>query len=135
MSDGFSALRAVPTIGTRYHELEEMGGTTALGVLAIKNNLECFLHLLSMHEGSEDALNQQDIYGNTPLHYWALRGFQACGVVGYLQEMGGDFGACNFAGESVSKVMETRSVTCKEPGVPIGARYSAERMDIAVVCV
>ena len=128
-------LRALPTIGTRFHELEEMGGTTALGILAIKNNFDAFLALLSMHSDSIKALSFTDIYGNTPLHYFALRGFEACGILGYLEERGGDPTARNLANEDMRQVLQSRRITCKEPNCDLGACFCASRLDISVVSV
>ena len=128
-------LRALPTIGTRFYELEEMGGTTALGILAIKNNFDALLNLLSMHSNFIEALSFTDIYGNTPMHYFALRGVEACGILGYLEERGGDPTVCNFANEDVRQVLQSRRITCKEPNCDLGACFCASRLDISVVSV
>jgi hypothetical protein len=128
-------LRALPTFGTRFYELEEMGGTTALGILAIKNNIEAFRALLFIHTDTIKALRFKDIYGNTPMHYLALRGVDACGVLGYMQELGGDLTARNLAGEDVRQVLHSRKITCKEPSCDIGACFCASRLDISVVRV
>lgn len=122
-------------MGTRFHELEEMGGTTALGILAIKNNLEAFTSLLKMCDDPKISLNLSDLYGNTPLHYWALRGAEASGVLGYLEELGGNPRARNLAGDEVWQVARDRKITCKEPNVDVGACFCASRLLISVVRV
>ena len=129
-----SDLRTLETFGPQFHELEQMGATMALGILAIKNNSTAFLHLLQMHEDTAHALNKQDLYGNTPLHYWALRE-TAFDILQHLQELGGNCAACNFAGESVACVVATRKVTCKEPNLNVGARFCATNMTIEIVSV
>ena len=129
-------LKALPTIGARFYELEEMGGTTALGILAIKNNLEAFLALLYMRTDTVNVLlNTGDIYGNTPMHYWALRGVEAYSVLKYLEEHGADLKALNFANEDVCQVLGSQRITCKEPSCDMGACFCASRLDISVVRV
>ena len=110
-----------------------MGGTTALGLLAIKNLHIPFMHLLSMSVDAMRSLNARDLYGNTPMHYWALRGERARGILSQLEELGGDVWSANLAGETPRSVAATGGVTCKEPGVGMGARFCARRQVITVV--
>ena len=49
-----------------------MGGTTALGLLAIKNNIGTFMELVRLSDNREWVLlNTPDLYGNIPLLYFA----------------------------------------------------------------
>ena len=109
-----------------------MGGTTALGLLAIKNLHFHFMHLLSMSVDAMRSLNTRDLYGNTPLHYWALRR-GASGILSHLEELGGDISCANLAGDTPRSVADSGGITCKEPGVGIGARFCSVRQTITVV--
>ena len=53
------------------------------------------MHLLSMSVDAMHSLNMRDLYGNTPMHYWALRGEAASGILSQLEELGGDFSCVN----------------------------------------
>ena len=110
-----------------------MGGTTAFGLLAIKNLHTHFMHLLSMSVDAKRSLNMRDLYGNTPMHYWALRGEGARGILSQLEEFGGDILGANLAGETPGCVAATGGITCKEPGVGIGAHSCSLRQMITVV--
>lgn len=125
-------LNRVETIGAQFVELEKMAGTTVLGLLAIKNNISAFLHILSFNKNIPDALNAQDLYGNTPMHYFALRGKENCGLLAHLREMG----ACilaNRAHQSPQAVQVSRRIVCCEGGVAFGASYCAIRQVVSVV--
>ena len=118
----------------QYAELERMAGTTILGLLAIKNNISAFLHMLSFNKDIPDALNAQDLYGNTPLHYFALRGSENSGLLAHLHEMG----ACiltNRARQSPQAVQISRRIVCCEDGDKFGASYCAVRQVVSVVAV
>ncbi len=136
MNDEFAVLRRRhATHGEQYYELEEMGGTTALGLLAIKNNIGTFMELMQLSDNHDRVLlNTPDLYGNTPLHYFALRGANVSrGVLAMLEERGGDCHARNHAGESVFDVLKCRRITCKEPYIMLGAQFCAVRLAITVV--
>jgi ankyrin repeat protein len=125
-------LNRVETIGVQYVELERMAGTTILGLLAIKNNVSAFLHMLSFNNNIPDALNAQDLYGNTPLHYFALRGKENCALSAHLREMG----ACiltNRAHQSPHAVQVSRHIVCCEDGNKFGASYCAIRQVVTIV--
>ena len=125
-------LNRVETIGAQFVELEKMAGTTILGLLSIKNNTSAFLHVLSFNKNIPDALNAQDLYGNTPSHYFALRGKETCGLLAYLREMG----ACilaNRAHQTPQAVQVSRHIVCCEDGDAFGASYCAIRQVVSVV--
>ena len=128
-------LNRVETIGVQYVELERMAGTTILGLLAIKNNVSAFLHMLSFNNNIPDALNAQDLYGNTPLHYFALRGEEKSALIAHLREMG----ACiltNRAQQSPHTVQVSRRIVCRDAGNEFGASYCAIRRVVSIVpCV
>ena len=90
-----------------------MGGTTALGLLAIKNLHIPFMHLLSMSVDAMHLLNMRDLYGNTPMHCWALRGEAASGILSQLEELGGDFSCVNLARETPRCVAGSGGVMLK----------------------
>ena len=110
-----------------------MFGTTALGLLAIKNNVIAFMHLLTLADDPPRALNTKDLYGNTPLHYFALRGEGAAAVCACLEEVGADPRATNHAGETPGVVVRSRSITCKQPHLAFGACFCATRLVVNVV--
>ena len=125
-------LNHVETIGVQYVELERMSGTTIWGLLAINNNVSAFLHLLSFNNNIPDALNAQDLYGNTPLHYFALRGKENYALSAHLREMG----ACiltNRAHQSPHIVQVSRCIMCCEDGNKFGASYCAIRQVVSIV--
>ena len=128
-----TGIRRLATYGTSFTELERMGGTTALGLLAIKNLHIQFMHLLSMSVDAVRSLNTRDLYGNTPMHYWALRGQEAYGILSQLEELGGDVYCPNMAGETPRSVVASGGITCKEPNVRMGARFCSLRKMITVV--
>lgn len=125
-------LNRVATIGVQFVELERMAGTTVLGLLAIKNNVSAFLHILSFSKNIPEALNAQDLYGNTPLHYFALRGRETCALVAHLSEMG----ACilsNYARQSPLAIQLSCRIVCCEENKRVGASYCAIRQVVSVV--
>ena len=112
-----------------------MGGTSALGLIAIKNNPMAFMHMLGMsREADATLINQKDVYGNSCMHYWALRGVTNAGLLGMLEERGGMMRECNRAGQSVLDVLRERRLTCMDPSSRFGAEYCAVRRLITVVC-
>lgn len=128
-------LNRVKTIGVQYVELERMAGTTILGLLAIKNNVSAFLHVLSFNQNIPDALNAQDLYGNTPLHYFALRGKENCALSAQLREMGASI-LTNRAQQSPHTVQVSRRIVCCAGGNEFGASYCAIRQVVSIVsCV
>ena len=118
------------TIGNRFVELEYMAGTTALGLLAIKNNITAFIHLLTLSDDTKRELSVQDMYGNTPLHYFALRGGA---VFSYLEELGADGNMVNNGQQSAHAVLRSRRIVCKERPNEVGACYCASRCVVSVV--
>lgn len=110
-----------------------MAGTTALGLLAIKNNIAAFMHLLALADDPLLALNAKDLYGNTPLHYFALRGEGAAAVCAHLEEVGADRRGANHAGETPCVVLRSRCITCKQQHLALGARFCATRLVVNVV--
>lgn len=127
-----SFLSHVPTVGVHFRELEHMAGTTALGFLAIRNNITTFMHLLSLYENPRRALNVEDIYGNTPLHYFALRGNSAGATIAYLEEMGADRGYRNHANDTPSSVLASRKLSCRERDQSVGAFFCSARLLVSV---
>lgn len=129
-----TALTLLPTNGDRFYELEEMGGTSGLGLIAIKNLFAAFMHILHMSKEADATLiNCRDVYGNSCMHYWALRGATHAGFLGMLEERGGMMRLCNRAGQSVLDVFERRRVTCMDPCSRFGAEYCAVSGHITVV--
>lgn len=125
-------LSRLETIGVQYAELERMAGKTMLGLLAIKNNVSAFMQALSFLDNVQDALNTQDLYGNTPSHYFALRGDEKCAFIAHLSEMG----ACmtlNYARQSPQVIQSSRCIVCCEQGEPFGASYCAVRQVVTVI--
>ena len=125
-------LKHVPTMGASFAELEVMAGTTALGLLAIKNNVSAFMYLLSMYDHAARALNAKDLYGNTPQHYFALRGDDRRPLLAHLAEMGADLAVVNHANEAPCVVLSYRKVSCREKGERVGASFCAVRMLISM---
>ena len=131
--DKFHILHQLPTIGDRFEDLELMGGISALGLLAIKNNMEAFMHLLDLSLNSKMLLQQTDLYGNTVLHYIALRGISKLGVIAQLEEIGADARIGNAVGELPIDVIKTQRITCKEPQQSFAAQFCVQRMITSVV--
>jgi hypothetical protein len=125
-------LKRVPTMGISFVELEVMAGTTALGLLAIKNNISAFMYLLSMYEHTASALNATDLYGNTSQHYFALRGDERRPLLAHMAEMGADLAAVNNADEEPCVVLADRKVSCREKGERVGASFCAVRLLISM---
>ena len=117
----------VETCGVAFADLETMAGTTVLGLLAIKNNVPAFLRMLSLYKDKADALNAPDIYGNTPAHYFALRGVERCGMLAHIREMGART-VQNCARQSPEDVLASRRIVCCEPGQAVGASFCADRL-------
>lgn len=118
--------------------------TTALHIVAMRNNVPVlFLFLKEAHAltptSTDDAafakcaesLNHQDLYGNTPLHYLAIRlaFVEEAAVVQMRMEtmrgLGANFEIANKAGESVYDVMRSGMVTCSSAPERGGVRYHA----------
>lgn len=124
-------MKHVSTVGVSFVELEHMAGTTALGLLAIKNNFTAFVHLMSLYSDPVHALNVQDLYGNTPLHYFALRGDSARAICSKIEEMGAK-PYTNYADETPRTVLDTRTLSCREQDFPIGACFCSRRLIVSV---
>jgi hypothetical protein len=125
-------LKSVGTVGVEFTELETMAGTTVLGLLAIKNNISFFLHVLSLSDDIFTALNSPDFYGNTPLHYFALRGAENCGVLAHLSEMGA-YSVENFAMQTPEHVSRSRQILCLELNQPVAVSFCAVHQVVSVV--
>ena len=116
------------TIGKPFAELEYMAGTTALGLLAIT----AFVHLLMLSDDAKREISVQDMYGNTPLHYFALRGGA---VFSYLEELGADGYLIINNGEQSARAVLCNShrIVCKEHPHAVGACFCASRCVVSVV--
>ena len=119
--------RSVLTVGVPFTALEASGGLTILGLLAIKNNqvmfCSIFKHMLCIPEYSDDitpallaktrdALQAKDVYGNTPMHYWAARGQERKEVMDCLLRFGGCLRIQNNAGQSGFDIIGDKKLKC-----------------------
>lgn len=146
VSENISKIKeAIQTIGTVYEPLEEMKGTTFMGMIAIKNDTSTFIRFLirlcnipennqdmspAILESTTNILNAPDLYGNTPMHYFAARGDEH--KEKFPLFMG--FGAClcirNNAGESVLDVLHTNTITLIEDGDEMGIMFDTVSAEI-----
>lgn len=146
MADFLRKVRAgVKPIGRFLPLLEcHASHTTVLHIVAMRNNVPAlFLFLKEAHAltptSTDDAtfarcaesLNHQDLYGNTPLHYLALRSAfpeEATVLQMRMETMrgfGADFQIGNKAGETVYDVLASGTLTCSSDPERGGVRYHA----------
>ena len=122
-----SMRRSVSTVGVPFTALEASGGLTILGLLAIKNDQETFTsifkHMLRIPKYYKDitpaliadtaqALRAKDVYGNTPMHYWAARGQERKNMMECLLRYGGCLRIQNNAGQSGFDIIGDKKLKC-----------------------
>ena len=134
MQDEFlvNARRSIGHIGVSFEKLESFVTDTALlHIVAMKNNMPVLFYLLkSAHNVTResvdddtiarcaDTLNFKDGYGNTVMHYMALRnGFldesdEMRRCMHILRGFGADLKITNNAKESVHDVLRSCAITC-----------------------
>ena len=126
--------RTVATIGVPFTALEASGGLTIFGMLAIKNDASTFSSYMKrlMHIPDDDmdltpeieaatkeTLNSKDVYGNTPMHYWAAREDQK-EILTCLLQFGGCLRIHNNAGQRGIDIMREKKLKCIANTDPIG---------------
>lgn len=136
------------TIGLTYTDLEKMGGTTVMGTLAIKNNMSMFLAFMQRFchipeqdkeltpeilTASGNLLSNKDLYGNTPMHYWAARGEEHKDKIPLLLAFGGCLCIENNAGERAVDILRTRKMTLIADGDALGVSYDTEVAKIVAI--
>ena len=127
-----NARRSIGHIGVSFEKLEFFATDTALlHIVAMKNNMPVLFYLLkSAHNVTResvdddtiarcaDTLNFKDGYGNTVMHYMALRnGFldeadEMRRCMHILRGFGADLKITNNAKESVHDVLRSCAITC-----------------------
>lgn len=147
MEDFFSNVsKSVPAVGRRFAVLEAYTQhTLPLHLVAMRNNIPVFcLFLQKAHHMTRDSvdndtfekcrqsLNARDIYGNTPLHYLALRHAfpdetaTMWSHVNMFCGFGADLTIRNNAGESMGDVADSGVITCTFDITRGGIQYSAK---------
>lgn len=138
--------RSIRIVGVSFANFEQyVPNTTALHIAAIRNNIPVlFFFIKSAHDISRahldaetmrqcaDTLNTQDAYGNTVMHYMALRNAfedEAANMrwhMTILYDFGANLSIANNANETVHNVLGTCSLICttdiKLGGVSFDAR-------------
>ena len=112
-----------------------------MGTLAIKNNMPMFLAFMQTFcnipkedkdlmpeilKASGDLLNNKDLYGNTPMHYWAARGEEHKDKIPLLLAFGGCLCIENNAGERAVDVLRARKMTFIADGDAMGVSYDTK---------
>ena len=126
-------------IGCAYNNMENMTGITVFGLLAIKNNTGVFMQMLDHvsaqfgpgHVGS--VLNEKDVYGNTALHYFALRGRHRINELHQLFLLGGSMNVTNNAYQTPEEVVFMRKLSCIEDKDDVGVNFNGITQEIQVV--
>lgn len=88
-------------------------------------------------EKCRQSLNARDMYGNTPLHYLALRNAfpdeapAVCSHVKMFCGFGADLTILNNAGESMQDVADSGVITCTSDITRSGIQYNAKADSIS----
>ena len=136
--------KSVPAIGRQFVLLEACTpNTLPLHLVAMRNNMPVLCMFLQRAHNitrtstddatfakCKDSLNTTDIYGNTPLHYLALRNAfpeesaNLLPSLNLLYGMGAEFDIENNAGETMRDVANSGILTCSSNIDMGGVRYN-----------
>lgn len=107
-----ACVRRVPTYGPAWI-IEDLKGLTPLTSLACKNRIDLLLLLLTrLRRLNRADLNFPDLYGNTVLHYLALR--RNDDAIKQLEAHGADRCVPNKYGQTAHDVIATGTLMFRE---------------------
>ena len=120
-------IKEVPTDGDVW-EIEKLSGLTMATTAAVKNRADIVRLICcktvddamtedEMRPLFERVLQGQDIYGNTVMHYFALRKNDV--AISELLRVGGCMCIRNYAGQNAIDVRKTEELRLLDPKLPI----------------
>ena len=140
-------IREMDTVGDEW-EIETVSGYTMATTAAVKNRSDVVKMICcktvdetmteeQMRPEFERVLQGQDIYGNTVMHYFALRKNDE--AIGELLRVGGSMCIRNYAGQSAIDVRKTEELRMLSSDLPIAVvvyrPYATEDMRMRIEAI